>query len=584
MHSTARTCTRCGTGVPELDPRWFSTNTKQGQCEACEGTGVHGGPAAAAEGETRPCKACGGDRLSAVPRRVRLAGETYAAFQRRDVDAALDAARAWRFEGDARTIAEAPHAELLRRLEFMKHVGLGYLALGRAAGTLSGGELQRLRLSAQLGAGLTGALYVLDEPTIGLHPRDTSRLVDNLRALVDTGSTVLVVEHDADTIRAADHLVDLGPGGGRHGGRIVAQGPAKDVLSDPRSPTARALQAPAGELRARRPAAKQHLELRGAREHNLKDVTFRVPLGRMTVVCGVSGSGKSTLVQKVFHPALRAALGLVAEAPGAFDGLRGHEHVRRALAVDQTPIGRSPRSVPATFLGVFDEIRKLFAALPDAKTQGFGAARFSFNTPKGGRCPACEGQGVIVAEMAFLPDVAAPCETCGGSRFEPATLDVRYAGHSIGDVLRLTAEDACSVFSAHRKIARPLETLVALGVGYLALGQSSATLSGGEAQRLKLAAELTALATHERTVYVLDEPTTGLHLADVRLLVGALDGLVERGDTLVVVEHHPDVIRCADWIVELGPDAGARGGAIVFEGPPEKLLRASTATGRALRG
>jgi excinuclease ABC subunit A len=584
MHSTARACARCGTGVPELDPRWFSTNTKQGRCEACEGTGVHGGPAAAAEGETRPCKACGGDRLAPVPRGVRLAGETYPAFLRRDVEAALETARAWRFHGDARVVAEAPRAELLRRLEFMKEVGLGYLALGRAAATLSGGELQRLRLSAQLGAGLTGALYVLDEPTIGLHPRDTRRLVDNLRALVETGSTVLVVEHDAETIRAADHLVDLGPGGGRHGGRIVAQGPAAEVLADPRSPTARALLSPAGVLRVQRPPSNQHLELHGAREHNLKGAHLRVPLGRMTVVCGVSGSGKSTLVRRVFYPALREALGLVTEPPGAFDGLRGHEHVRRALAVDQSPIGRTPRSVPATFLGVFDEIRRLFASLPDAKARGFDAARFSFNTPKGGRCPACEGQGVIVAEMAFLPDVAAPCETCGGSRFESATLDVRYAGHSIGDVLRLTAEEATAVFAAHRKIARPLETLVALGVGYLALGQSSATLSGGEAQRLKLAAELTALATHERTVYVLDEPTTGLHLADARLLIAALDGLVERGDTLVVVEHHPEVIRCADWVVELGPEAGTRGGEIVFEGTPEALLRADTATARALRG
>jgi excinuclease ABC subunit A len=582
--STARACPKCGAGVPELDPRWFSFNTKQGQCEACEGTGVEGGPLAVEEGATAACKTCKGSRLSAVPRRVQVNGETYADLTARDVASALARAKAWTFRGNAAEIAKAPHAELIRRLAFIDQVGLGYLALDRHAASLSGGEMQRLRLSAQLGSGLTGALYVLDEPTIGLHPRDTKSLLANLRALVDGGSTVLVVEHDAETIRAADYVLDLGPSGGRNGGHIMSEGPASKVLSDPQSPTAQALAASARVERPTRPLPDRWIELTGATAHNLKNVSFRVPVGRMCVVAGVSGSGKSTLVRHVFHPALRRALGLVAEEPGPFDTLKGHKAVKRALAVDQSPIGRTPRSVPATFLGVWDEIRKLFASLPESKTRGYGPSRFSFNTPNGGRCTTCDGQGFIVSEMAFLPDVVAPCESCGGARFEPATLDVKYAGLSIGDVLHLSAEDAAKVFHSHRRIARPLELMNELGVGYVQIGQGSNTLSGGEAQRLKLAAELCAGSAHEPTVYMLDEPTTGLHLSDVRRLLGVLEQLVARGDTLVIVEHHPDVIACADWVVELGPEAGRAGGEIVYVGEPRGLLRAKTATGRYLAG
>ncbi len=594
MLSTDRTCPRCGTGVPELDPRWFSFNTKQGRCEACEGTGVDGGPATIEqyEGPYDPCEACAGSRLSAVPRGVRMFGETYAETTRRSVASALARIKAWRFVDRSAIVAKGPHAELQRRLAFVQQVGLGYLALDRPANSLSGGEMQRLRLSAQLGSGLTGALYVLDEPTIGLHPRDTGRLLANLRQLADMGSTVLVVEHDADTIRAADHLIDLGPGGGRNGGHVVAEGTAAQVLANPRSPTGRALEETARIDRPKRAMADAWIELSGARANNLRDVDFRVPVGRMCVVAGVSGSGKSTLVRHVFYPALRRALGLVAPEPGEHAGLRGHKVVRRALAVDQSPIGRTPRSVPATFLGVWDEIRKLFASLPESKVRGYTAARFSFNTPSakkarpgkmgGGRCPACEGQGIIVAEMPFLPDVIAPCEACGGSRFEPATLEVRFAGLSIGDVLHLPAADAAQVFANFPKIARPLATLTDLGVGYVQIGQGSNTLSGGEAQRLKLAAELTAGAAHEPTVYVLDEPTTGLHVSDVRRLIGVLERLVARGDTLVVIEHHPDVIASADWVVELGPEAGEEGGKIVFEGEARKLASARTATGRVL--
>ena len=585
--STRRACARCGTGVPELDTRWFSFNTKQGQCESCEGRGFE--PAeddADAEelplGERTPCRACGGTRLSPIARKVRLCGLTYPEVARHEVSRALELLAGLRFEGKEQLIAKAPRAELLRRLEFVQQVGLGYLALDRAAATLSGGEMQRLRLSAQLGSGLTGALYVLDEPTIGLHPRDTDKLIRNLRALVDTGSTVLVIEHDEATIRAADHLIDLGPGGGRLGGRVVAEGPAAAVLQSPDSPTAQALAVESPPAAARAPAMLQ-LALRGASAHNLKGVDFRVPVGRLCVVAGVSGSGKSTLVQKVFYPALRRALGLVAPPPLPFKKLDGVANVKRALAVDQSPIGRTPRSVPATFLGVWDEIRRLYASLPESKLRGYTAQRFSFNTPSGGRCPTCQGQGAIVSEMSFLPDVVTACEACGGARFEPATLEVTYSGRHIGEILHLSADEAVAHFQNHPRITRPLQTLRDLGVGYLQLGQGSNTLSGGEAQRLKLAAELTARAAHEPTVYVLDEPTTGLHLSDVRRLISVLARLVDRGDTLVVIEHQPDVIAAADWVVELGPEAGAAGGEIVFTGTPAQLLGAATATGQALR-
>jgi excinuclease ABC subunit A len=597
VHSTTRACVSCGAGVPDLDPRWFSHNTKQGRCEACEGTGVRGGPSAverAGDGALPPCPECEGTRLASLPRRVRIFGETYPAVLARDVVAATRLVEGWSFTGDRAVVAKAARAELLRRLAFAREVGLGYLALDRPAHTLSGGEMQRLRLGAQLGSGLTGALYVLDEPTIGLHPRDTRALLASLRALVATGSTVVVVEHDVETIRAADHLLDLGPQGGRSGGDIMAEGPSADVLADPRSPTGRALDEPRRPARACLGDAASSLELTGARAHNLKDVTFRVPVGRLVVVAGVSGSGKSTLVRQVFFPALRRALGLVAEPPGAFDRLRATgpsqpkarkgslAGIARAVAVDQSPIGRTPRSVPATFLGIWDEIRRLYSRLPESQVRGYSPARFSFNTAKGGRCAACEGQGAVVSEMAFMPDVISPCDACGGARFEPATLDVRYRDHSIGDVLRLSSEDAAELFSAFPKIARPLRTLHDLGVGYVQVGQGSNTLSGGEAQRLKLAAELTAGAAHEPTLYVLDEPTTGLHVSDVRRLVGVLDRLVERGDTLVVIEHHPEVIASADWVIELGPEAGPDGGRVVFEGTPAALAKAKTATGRHL--
>jgi excinuclease ABC subunit A len=580
--SCARSCPECGLALPELDPRFFSFNTKQGACEGCAGTGLEGGPEAEETGDTGPCPECEGTRLKPLPRAVRLFGVRYHEVLAASVNQALLRVRKWRFSGPAAQLGDTALGELLRRLEFLERVGLGYLPLHRNASTLSGGEMQRLRLAAQAGAGLTGALYVLDEPTIGLHPRDTGRLLDNLRTLVRTGSTVLVVEHDADTLRAADHLIDLGPTGGRGGGRIVAEGPPAHVLSLASSPTGRALARPLPPPAAR-PAATAWLELRGARAHNLKGVDFRLPLGRLTVVAGVSGSGKSTLVRHVLLPAVRAALGRVTTPAGPFTALSGVSGLRRVLAVDQSPIGRTPRSVPATFLGVWDELRRLFASTSEARARGFSATRFSFNATAGGRCQACAGQGSISHEMSFLPDVTTPCEACGGMRFDAATREVRYRGLHVGEVLHLTVEEAQEVFSALPRVSAPLQCLVELGVGYLQLGQGSHTLSGGEAQRLKLAAELTASARHEATLYVLDEPTTGLHLSDVDRLVRFLGRLVDRGDTLAVIEHHPAVIAAADYVVELGPEGGEAGGRIVAEGTPAQVARKDTATGHVLR-
>jgi excinuclease ABC subunit A len=587
--STQRACASCGTGAEELDPRHFSFNTKQGQCPSCEGRGTVAPPEDKRKADENaaplsPCKACRGARLGPLARSVSLQGKTYpeitelsAAALRRELDT-------WVFEGRAALIGGPSLVELRQRLDFVLRIGLGYLALARSAATLSGGEMQRLRLAAQLGSGLTGTLYVLDEPTIGLHPRDTERLTSSLRALADLGASVLVVEHDEDVIRKADHVIDMGPVGGRMGGSIVAQGTGANVLADPGSPTGQALSVRPSALRACRTfgARDPAIELRGAAVHNLKNVDVSVPMGSFTVVAGVSGSGKSTLVSKVLYPALRKQLGLVASEPGAHKKLNLPKDLRRVIAVDQAPLGRTSRSTPATFLGIWDEIRKLFATVPDAQVRGYKAGRFSFNAASGGRCSACDGAGVLVSEMSFMPDVVTLCEGCAGKRFDPATLEVRYREKSIGDVLLMTADEAASYFEHHPRIARPLSMLRELGVGYIQLGQGSHTLSGGEAQRLKLASELTATSMHQKTLYVLDEPTTGLHLSDVRRLVGVLDALVARGDTLVIVEHHPEVIRNADHVIELGPEGGQTGGQVVFQGTVAAMRKAKTATSKYL--
>ncbi|MCC7133490.1 MAG: excinuclease ABC subunit UvrA, partial [Gemmatimonadales bacterium] len=462
--------------------------------------------------------------------------------------------------------------EIHDRLSFLRDVGLEYLTLGRAAGSLSGGESQRIRLATQIGSRLVGVLYILDEPSIGLHQRDNERLLRTLKELRDLGNTVLVVEHDEDTIRAADYLIDLGPRAGRFGGEVVAQGPVAEVLSHPDSLTGRYLR---GELRIPVPALrrpvdrKRSLTVVGAKANNLRNLTVEFPLGVFVAVTGVSGSGKSTLITDILYHSLARHFYRAKVVPGAHRAIEGLGHLDKVIDIDQSPIGRTPRSNPATYTGLFTPIRELFAQLPEAKMRGYGPGRFSFNV-KGGRCESCEGDGLVKIEMHFLPDVYVPCEVCKGKRYNRETLEVRYKGRSIAEVLELTVSDGLEFFSAQGRIKEKLELLNDVGLGYLHLGQSATTLSGGEAQRVKLATELSKRDTG-RTLYILDEPTTGLHFEDVRLLLDVLHRLVEKGNSVLVIEHNLDVIKTADWIIDLGPEGGAKGGTVVAAGTPEAV-------------
>ncbi|MBA4070935.1 MAG: excinuclease ABC subunit UvrA [Gemmatimonas sp.] len=476
--------------------------------------------------------------------------------------------------------------EVSERLRFLVDVGLDYLTLNRSAESLSGGEAQRIRLATQIGSKLVGVLYILDEPSIGLHQRDNARLLATLKRLRDLGNTVLVVEHDEETIRAADYLIDLGPGAGKHGGEVVAQGSVADVIATPGSLTGAYLR---GEKSVPVPAARRardtrrQLVVEGAKEHNLRDLTLEVPLACFTAVTGVSGSGKSTLISDILHRALARHFYRARVIPGAHRRILGLEHLDKVIDIDQSPIGRTPRSNPATYTGLFTPIRDLFAELPEAKMRGYGPGRFSFNV-KGGRCEACQGDGLVKIEMHFLPDVYVTCETCKGKRYNRETLDVRFRGLSISEVLDLTVEDALALFENQPRIAQKLQTLHDVGLDYIHLGQSATTLSGGEAQRVKLATELSKRDTG-RTLYILDEPTTGLHFEDVRMLLEVLHKLVDRGNTVLVIEHNLDVIKTADWIVDLGPDGGAGGGRIVAAGTPEDVAEISASfTGQFLRG
>jgi excinuclease ABC subunit A len=532
-----------------------------------------------------PCPDCHGMRLKPATLAVKVEGRSIGEWCALSVSAARAAAEGLRYTGGALTVATPILKEVRSRLGFLEDVGLGYLTLDRTAGTLAGGEAQRIRLATQIGSQLTGVLYILDEPSIGLHHRDNQRLLVTLQRLRDLGNTVVVVEHDEDTMRAADWLVDLGPGAGRHGGRIVAAGTPAEVTRDPASLTGRYL---SGSVKiavpaSRRPGNGNAIEVLGAREHNLKGVDVRFPLGTFICVTGVSGSGKSTLVNDILLASLERALQPGSTAsPGAHRKLLGIEHVDKVVAIDQSPIGRTPRSNPATYTGAFTFIRDLFAHLPEAKVRGYGPGRFSFNV-KGGRCETCEGDGARRIEMHFLPDVYVRCDTCHGRRYNRDTLEVHYRGRSIADVLEMTVEEALEFLGAVPVLRRKLETLRDVGLGYIHLGQAATTLSGGEAQRVKLATELSRVATG-RTLYVLDEPTTGLHFEDVRVLLDVLQALVERGNTVIVIEHHLDVIKCADWLIDLGPEGGDRGGTVVGAGTPEALARAKGShTGMALR-
>ncbi len=532
-----------------------------------------------------PCPTCGGARLKPESLAVRIESRNIAQWSGSSIAAARDAVEALRFRGAQETIARPIVKELASRLGFLADVGLGYLTLDRSAGTLAGGEAQRIRLATQIGSQLTGVLYILDEPSIGLHHRDNQRLLATLLKLRDLGNTVVVVEHDEDTMRAADWLVDLGPGAGRHGGELVAAGPVADVLRVRESLTAQYL---TGARRIAPPAARRagngrRLEVKGAREHNLKGVDIAFPLGAFTCVTGVSGSGKSTLVNDILLVALERHFGIGGSSPpGAHDALAGLDELDKVVAIDQSPIGRTPRSNPATYTGVFGFIRDLFAQLPEAKVRGYAPGRFSFNV-KGGRCEACEGDGLRKIEMHFLPDVYVRCDVCHGRRYNRETLEVLYRGRSIADVLDMTVEEAVDFLGAVPTIRRKLETLKGVGLGYIHLGQSATTLSGGEAQRVKLATELSRVETG-RTLYILDEPTTGLHFEDVNALLAVLQQLVERGNTVLVIEHNLDVIRAADWIVDLGPEGGDGGGRVVAVGTPEAVARVPAShTGQALR-
>ncbi len=522
-----------------------------------------------------PCAACGGRRLRPESLAVKIAGYSIAGFTALASSEAREAVDRMRAGLTARQleIAGRPLSEIAERLDFLLAVGLGYLSLDRSAATLSGGEAQRIRLATQIGSRLRGVLYVLDEPSIGLHARDNDRLLASLEQLRDLGNTVLVVEHDEETIRRADFVVDLGPGAGNAGGQLVAIGRPEEIAANPASLTGKYL---SGEVvipvpeRRRAPNGKL-LSLLGCEANNLRDLDVRIPLGTLTVVTGVSGSGKSTLVNDILYRALAQKLYRSMEQPGKFRALEGAENIDKVVEIDQAPIGRSPRSNPATYTGVFAPIRELYAMLPESRERGYKPGRFSFNV-KGGRCEACQGDGLRRIEMNFLPDVYVTCEVCRGKRYNAETLAVRYKGYSISDLLDLPVQDAIGVLENIPQIRQKLETLVDVGLGYLELGQSSTTLSGGEAQRIKLARELSRRQTG-RTLYILDEPTTGLHFDDVKKLLGVLNRLVDLGNTVLVIEHHLDVIKQADWIIDLGPEGGSAGGRIVAQGPPEQVAR-----------
>ncbi len=530
------------------------------------------------------CSDCSGRRLKPEALAVTLKGINIWDLTTKPVKELLPFFREIELDENEAHISEQVLKEIIDRLTFMESVGLEYLTLHREAGTISGGEAQRIRLATQIGSSLVGVLYILDEPTIGLHQRDNDRLIETLKHLRDIGNTLIVVEHDEQTIRTADYIVDMGPGAGVHGGHVVAAGDLEHILAHPDSPTGRFLSGRDGVVipEVRRPGNGKFLTLTGARENNLKNVSLSIPLGKMNVITGVSGSGKSTLLTTILYPALFNSLNRSRKETGDFDELTGQENIDKIISIDQSPIGRTPRSNPATYVGVFTAVRDLFASLPESKARGYKAGRFSFNV-KGGRCEACQGAGTQKIEMHFLPDVYVTCEVCQGKRFNRETLDVRYKGKNIHEVLEMPVEEAADFFAAQPSIKGKMDTLRAVGLGYVTLGQSALTLSGGEAQRVKLALELSKRGTGN-TFYVIDEPTTGLHFADVKQLMEVLQELVTLGNTICMIEHNLDVIKQADHIIDLGPDGGDRGGTIVVEGTPEEVARCPEShTGRFLK-
>ncbi|MFC2170506.1 excinuclease ABC subunit UvrA [Calditrichota bacterium] len=531
-----------------------------------------------------PCEACGGKRLKIESLSILVNGKNISDIAEYSIQEAVDFFENIQLSERNTQIAAQILKEVKARLGFLLNVGLDYLTLDRAAGSLSGGEAQRIRLATQIGSQLVGVMYILDEPSIGLHQRDNNRLINTLERLRDLGNTVIVVEHDRETIERADWIVDLGPGAGRHGGEIVAEGIPKTIHDSETSVTGKYLSGresiPIPEQRNK--PNRKWISVKGASGHNLKSLDTRFPLGLFTVVTGVSGSGKSTLVNETLYPALAREINRSREVPLPYREIKGLHWIDKVVDIDQSPIGRTPRSNPATYTGLFTLIRDLYSQLPDARARGYKAGRFSFNV-KGGRCEACQGAGIIKIEMHFLPDVYVTCESCKGKRYNRETLDVKYRGRSIAEVLDMTVEEAYGFFEPVPRLARKLEVLNDVGLGYIHLGQQATTISGGEAQRVKLAAELSKVATG-RTVYILDEPTTGLHFQDVRMLLSVLRRLVEKGNTVIVIEHNLDVIKTADWIIDLGPEGGDKGGTVLAEGPPEEIAQVkSSYTGQFLK-
>jgi len=532
-----------------------------------------------------PCPVCKGARLRPESLAVKIQGKNIYDVVRMSIKECQKFFSSLKLTSREKLIAGEILKEIQKRLGFMVNVGLGYLTLDRRIGTLSGGEAERIRLATQIGSGLVGVIYILDEPTIGLHPRDTRHLLDTLKELRDLGNTIVVVEHDRATIEAADHIIDLGPGAGEHGGEIVAQGTVADIKNCPRSLTGKYLK---GELKIplpssrRTPTDNKFLRIIGAREHNLKNITVNIPLGMFVCITGVSGSGKSTLVEDILYKALAQYFYKSKDKAGKHDRIEGLEYIDKVVVIDQSPIGRTPRSNPATYTGLFTPIRQIFARVEEARMRGYSQGRFSFNVRKG-RCQECKGEGMIKIEMQFLPDVYVPCDSCKGKRYNRETLQIKYKGKNIADVLEMTVEEALQFFGNIPQVKRKLKTLYDVGLGYIKLGQPATTLSGGEAQRVKLARELSKIGTG-KTLYILDEPTTGLHFADIEKLLNVLNRLVDKGNTVLVIEHNPDVIKVADYVIDLGPEGGDEGGEIVACGPPEEIAKNEKSyTGQILR-
>ncbi len=585
VHFSARfSCPRDNFSFPEIEPRLFSFNSPYGACKACNGLGVEN------LWSEKVCPECLGKRLRPEALNVLINKKNITEVTALSIEEAysfFDAAPK-KYDKNKLEIAELPLREIKGRLKFMIDVGLDYLTLNRRAGTLSGGEAQRIRLASQIGSRLVGALYVLDEPTIGLHQRDNARLISTLKNLRDIGNTIIIVEHDEDTIRSSDYLVDFGPGAGVHGGRIIVDGPIPEVFKDKKS-NSLTLQYLRGEKeipipKERRAIKSSHdfIKLRGVTANNLRNVNVDIPLRRFTAVTGVSGSGKSTLIYDVLHRAITAKLNYFQDKTGHYKEITGLEHLNRVINIDQSAIGRTPRSNPATYTGLWTHIRELLASTEDARMRGWKPGRFSFNVP-GGRCENCEGHGYVAIEMHFLPTVYVTCEICGGKRFDRETLEVEYHKKNVYEILEMTIEEANLFFADFPPIHDKLKVLEEVGLGYLKLGQSATTLSGGEAQRVKLAAELGKRDTRQ-TIYLLDEPTTGLHFDDVAKLLTVLNQLIARGNTIVVIEHNLDVIKSADWVIDLGPGGGERGGKIIATGTPEEIARnPKSATGEYLR-